>query len=231
MLHDLKIQPPQAFKRACSCFGLGRYFYDVPAIWIGLDQNRQPVKPPVLSAWALPENWRKGMRPRAEIVMENPKQRSNAKFRTQDTWQPRKGNESVYRSNDGSGHRPVEKFDGSPTTNSAKDLDQRILGMEKAVGTAFYRNILWECGRVNQPKRIRDAVIKQKVLQMLESAARGIDRLDAVLKRTDPNTVQALLANLHAPPLGRIADIKTLQNVVLGLEELTGPSLPPRLKI
>ena len=48
----------QAFKRACSCFGLGRYFYDVPAIWVDLDQNRQPVKTPVLSAWALPENWR-----------------------------------------------------------------------------------------------------------------------------------------------------------------------------
>jgi len=56
----------QAFKRACSCFGLGRYFYDVPAIWVDLDQNRQPVKPPVLSAWALPENWRKGMRPKGK---------------------------------------------------------------------------------------------------------------------------------------------------------------------
>ena len=53
----------QAFKRACSCFGLGRYFYDFPAIWVDLDQNRQPVRAPMLSAWALPENWRKGMRP------------------------------------------------------------------------------------------------------------------------------------------------------------------------
>src|SRR5580704_5322226 len=53
----------QAFKRACSCFGLGRYFYDFPAIWVDLDQNRQPARAPILSAWALPENWRKGMRP------------------------------------------------------------------------------------------------------------------------------------------------------------------------
>ena len=53
----------QAFKRACSCLGLGRYFYDIPPIWVDLDQNRQPVRTPVLSAWALPENWRKGMRP------------------------------------------------------------------------------------------------------------------------------------------------------------------------
>ena len=53
----------QAFKRACSCLGLGRYFYDIPPIWIDLDQNRQPLRTPALSAWALPENWRKGMRP------------------------------------------------------------------------------------------------------------------------------------------------------------------------
>jgi hypothetical protein len=54
----------QAFKRACSCFGLGRYFYDVRAIWVDLDQHRQPVTTPVLSAWAVPENWRKGIRPK-----------------------------------------------------------------------------------------------------------------------------------------------------------------------
>ncbi len=33
----------QAFKRACSCFGLGRYFYDIQAVWVDLDRNRQPV--------------------------------------------------------------------------------------------------------------------------------------------------------------------------------------------
>ena len=53
----------QAFKRACSCFGLGRYFYDIPAIWVDLDQHREPARTPTSPAWALPENWRKGMRP------------------------------------------------------------------------------------------------------------------------------------------------------------------------
>ena len=94
--------------------------------------------------------------------------------------------------------------------------------MEKAVGTTFYRNILREYGRVNQPKLIRDAALKQKVLQMLEAVARWIDRLEAVMKRSDPNTVQGLLAKLQAPPLGAIVDIKTLQHVVHGLEELAG---------
>src|SRR5215469_6362619 len=98
--------------------------------------------------------------------------------------------------------------------------------MEKAVGTAFYQNILRDYGRVNQPKLIPDVAVKRKVLLMLESVTRGIDRLEAVLKRIDPNTVRALLAKLQVSSLGEIADIKTLQNVVLGLEELAGSNRP-----
>jgi hypothetical protein len=64
--------------------------------------------------------------------------------------------------NSESGHGPAEKSNGSSATNSDDELDQRILGMEKAVSTAFYRNILWEYGRANQPRLIRDTAIKQK---------------------------------------------------------------------
>jgi hypothetical protein len=36
----------QAFKRACSAFGIGRYLYDLPKIWCDYDQDkRQIVKP------------------------------------------------------------------------------------------------------------------------------------------------------------------------------------------
>ena len=62
----------QAFKRACSCFGLGRYFYDIAAIWVDLDQHRQPARTPVLPAWVLPENWRKGMRPSGKNEKNQP---------------------------------------------------------------------------------------------------------------------------------------------------------------
>jgi hypothetical protein len=61
---------------------------------------------------------------------------------------------------------------------------------------------------------------------MLESAARGFTRLEAVTTRLDAKTVEALLAKLQAPPLGEISDMKTLQHVVFGLEELAGPNQP-----
>ena len=212
----------QAFKRACSCFGLGRYFYDIPPNWVDLDQNRQPVRAPALSAW-LPENWRKGMRPQRKNGNGN----ANAKVQDKGS---RGGNSGGHgkatrrpiNDNCANSHDQAETSNRSAATNSDNDLDQRILGMEKAVGTAFYHNILRDYGRVNQPKLIRDVAVKQKVLLMLESVTRGIDRLEAVLKRIDPNTAQALLTKLQVSSLGQIADIKTLQNVVLGLDEVAG---------
>src|SRR5262245_4417372 len=44
----------QAFKRACSCFGLGRYLYDLDKAWEDLDQFNRPVHTPNLPDWALP---------------------------------------------------------------------------------------------------------------------------------------------------------------------------------
>src|SRR5436190_24189407 len=44
----------QAFKRACACFGLGRYLYDLDTVWVDLDQYNRPVHTPNLPDWALP---------------------------------------------------------------------------------------------------------------------------------------------------------------------------------
>jgi hypothetical protein len=48
----------QAFKRACSCFGLGRYFYSFPEIWVDLNEKGQPKELPNLPVWALPKKLR-----------------------------------------------------------------------------------------------------------------------------------------------------------------------------
>ena len=45
----------QAFKRACSCFGLGRYLYDLDGSWVDLDERKQPKTTPKLPDWALPK--------------------------------------------------------------------------------------------------------------------------------------------------------------------------------
>jgi len=206
----------QAFKRACSCFGIGRYFYDIQAVWVDLDQNRQPLRTPVLFAWALPENWRKGMRPSGSNGNGSAAAASNG------TNGRSQANGSNSPKASGNGDRTAGNISSNASQANGDDLDGRILCMEKAVGTILYRNILREYGRVNQPRLIRDPAIKRTVLQMLESAIRGIERLEAVTRRLDAKTVVALLTKLQAPPLGEISDMKTLQHVVFGLEELAG---------
>jgi hypothetical protein len=55
----------QAFKRACACFGLGRYLYDLDTVWVDLDQYNRPVRTPNLPDWALPNNAQRNTRPQA----------------------------------------------------------------------------------------------------------------------------------------------------------------------
>jgi SpoVK/Ycf46/Vps4 family AAA+-type ATPase len=45
----------QAFKRSCSNFGLGRYFYSFAEMWVDLDEYKHPREIPSLPSWALPQ--------------------------------------------------------------------------------------------------------------------------------------------------------------------------------
>jgi hypothetical protein len=53
----------QAFKRACSCFGLGRYLYYFDGAWADLDDRKRPQNIPSLPSWATPAGWAQGLRP------------------------------------------------------------------------------------------------------------------------------------------------------------------------
>ena len=55
----------QAFKRACACFGLGRYLYDLDKVWEDLDQYGRPTRAPSLPDWALPECCKRQSQPSA----------------------------------------------------------------------------------------------------------------------------------------------------------------------
>ena len=53
----------QAYKRTCSCFGLGRYLYYFEGVWVDLDERKRPRCIPPLPAWATPDGWAQGLRP------------------------------------------------------------------------------------------------------------------------------------------------------------------------
>jgi hypothetical protein len=53
----------QAFKRSCSCVGLGRYLYYFAGVWVDLDERKRPKCLPRLPEWATPQGWMQGLRP------------------------------------------------------------------------------------------------------------------------------------------------------------------------
>jgi hypothetical protein len=57
----------QAFKRACACFGLGRYLYDLDKVWEDLDQYNRPVREPNLPEWAIPAHLRRQPQPQTRL--------------------------------------------------------------------------------------------------------------------------------------------------------------------
>ena len=64
----------QAFKRACACFGLGRYLYDLDKVWEDLDQYNRPVRNPNLPDWALPAHARRQTQPQSRPHSPGPTQ-------------------------------------------------------------------------------------------------------------------------------------------------------------
>jgi hypothetical protein len=62
----------QSFKRACSCFGLGRYLYYFIGTWVDLDDRKRPKTVPKLDGWATPEGWRRGFRPTRRRIRSRP---------------------------------------------------------------------------------------------------------------------------------------------------------------
>jgi hypothetical protein len=229
----------QAFKRACSCFGLGRYFYDFDAPWIGIDDKSRPKKAPTVPAWMVPENWRKGQRSsgKAAASSQPPAQGSGASNGTAVSSHRRGEGNGAASTASSNGGRQNGSSNGGPKngakpestaaqSQSESELDKVIAALQETVGSKLYRWVMREYGHANQPQLVRDIQQKKKILDVLESATRGLRRMEAVLDRVPEQQVSALLAKLQAPPLNEIADMPTLVQVVQGLEGIVNGSHP-----
>lgn len=61
------IATAQAFKRACAAFGVGRYLYQLPMVWVDYNQERECITDPRQAAY---EIYRQG-----ELLPDSPPQR------------------------------------------------------------------------------------------------------------------------------------------------------------
>jgi len=185
----------QAFKRACSCFGLGRYLYYFTGTWVDLDERKRPKSIPQLGGWATPEGWRQGLRPNAEVAARL--------------------SDQTAAGNHGNG-------DGHDGGNCANDRGERLVReieqMERSVGKRMYRGLLKTVARAWNPKDIQDPTTQQKVLAHMQAAERGFRRLDAALDRVGPEPLQQILRSLKLQTVDRVDNLQTLHEIVLALE-------------
>ena len=185
----------QSFKRACSCFGLGRYLYYFTGTWVDLDDRKRPKTIPKLADWATPEGWRRGLRPYAESASRS--------------------SERTTAGNNGNG-------DGHNSSNGASDqgasLVHEIEQMEQALGKRMYRGLLKAVARAWNPKDIQEPVVQQKVLVHMQAAERGLRRLDGALDRIGPEPLTQILRTLKLQSLTQVDNLQTLHQIVLALE-------------
>ncbi len=185
----------QAFKRSCSCFGLGRYLYYFTGTWVDLDEHKRPTAIPQLAGWATPDGWRAGLRPqRPENQMPNIG-RSAKDFK-----------ESPVQQKRIVGHRERD------------DLIRQIEAMAEPLGKGLFRGLLKTVARVWRPSEVHDISLLQKLLAHMQSADRGLRRLEAASEQTGAEPLAAILRSLDLNSLDQINNLETLHEIVVSLE-------------
>lgn len=191
----------QAFKRALSCFGLGRYLYDIDGEWVELDEHGVSTRIPKLPRWATPNGWLAGLRPK-----------------------PKRNRHALVRAN---GHRNGQS--GVHETNGKRQsLIFQIEVMESKIGKRFYRGLLKRVARAWSPQQIQETTVLEKALAQMQGAERDIMRFEAAQARLAPEIVQRIISSLNAPP-AKLEDLQTLHSRVIALEnaaEVEGATLP-----
>jgi hypothetical protein len=191
----------QSFKRACSCFGLGRYLYYFTGTWVDLDDHKRPKTVPKLAGWATPAGWLEGLRP--HVAGDS------------------KPSERTAAGTEGKGH---SHHNGDGANPQRSTLVREIEQMEEVLAKRMYRGLLKTLARVWKPSDIQDPAIQQKVLSHLQAAERGLRRLDAALDRIGGEALYPILQSLQLTSLDQVDNLETLRKVVLAAEQAAGIS-------
>ena len=179
----------QAFKRSCACFGLGRYLYHFEGVWIDLDDRKRPKQVPRLPAWATPDGWQEGLRP--DITRS-----------------------AIASGAKANGAAATEPSQGKQSNSLVPQIEQ----MAKSLGRPLYRGILRTSARVWGPDQITDVAVQRKVLEQMQSAERGLGRLNVAIGKTGPGPVNDVLQSLKLRSLEMIDNLQVLKKVVLAIE-------------
>jgi hypothetical protein len=183
----------QAFKRACSCFGLGRYFYEFAEMWVDLNEYGQPLRFPVLPKWALPP----GVVPTTEA--------SAAQAATKQA--ELQGTTAVQQAS-------------SPSATAQLDpaLTQRIEGFRRTVGDALYFEVFLRGGSARNARELPRVEAQNWILQQLEVIDRGIKRVRVLAQEVHENVFYGVLDAHKVQSIDKIPSFEALKAVVNDLQ-------------
>ena len=167
----------QAFKRACSCFGLGRYLYRFEETWVHLNGRGEPVALPILPEWALPPGV---------------------------TMAPANGQGVDVRG-------PVDH-----------KLTADIEVFRGTLGADIYVEILRRAGHSNDARTIPNADRQKNVVEWMQAAARGFERLHGLVETAGDARFIAAMDNLKFATSTCLPSLAALKQLVEELEAITG---------
>ena len=183
----------QAFKRACSCFGLGRYLYDLEGQWVDLDEKKRPLETPRLPDWARPKLQRRG----GEYGV-NGKHEANSQPKAQTGGGAKNGRGGLYRD----------------------ELLGHVKVLCGTVGFSLSKSVLRAVAKVEDPDKIRDIAKLTAAFEKLQDMARGVERLRAAVAKAGDQRYAALCRelNLASESIDDIPDRTVLRRLVETLE-------------
>lgn len=119
------------------------------------------------------------------------------------------------------GQRPKANGAAAMESSLGKQVDSLVPQIErlaKPLGRRLFRGILRTSSRVWSPNQITDIAVQRKVLELMQSAERGLERLSVAIGKTGPRPVDDVLRSLGLRSLEMIDSLEVLKKVVLALE-------------
>jgi hypothetical protein len=89
----------------------------------------------------------------------------------------------------------------------------------------MYRGLLKSIAKVWHQKDIPDEAIREKVLQHLQAAERGLLRAKVARDKAGLTAFAAVLGSLKLSSLNQVDNLKTLQQIVIAVEGAMKPDV------
>ncbi len=185
----------QAFKRACSCFGLGRYLYSFGGVWVKLDERRRAKQNPVLTRWATPQGWREGLRPGGDD----------------------RGYE-LENKNEIAVSPAAAVLEIEPDALQRRELIEQIRAMAEPLGRRLYRGLLKSCAMVWKPEDIREGSLLETVLRDMQAAQSALDRAHAIAEEGGAECLSRVLYSFALRSLDEVTTLERLQAIIAAAE-------------